>query len=514
MRGDQKIMPYRYETLSISKLLLDQSNARLGEEQPSQEAAQLTLATLIDNQLLVIAADILDNGLDPTSLTAVTQEKAPRGAYRVIEGNRRLLALQALAAPSIVDSVLNSGQRRRLLKLSALFAEKPLKSIFCAVFDTEDEAQRWIELRHTGANNGMGLVEWDANEKNRYRARHSGLKARSAAGQILDFVDQVSPVSVVGNSRVYTTLERLISTPDVRGALGIAVERGVVYSNYPRDEIIKGLVAVVQDLKSGNKKVTDVYYQADRKKYAEELPPQCRPDPTTRLAARVELSSLLDSSEFEESSVSSGQQSLPLEGADPAHSDGERPEFGAVARTGVDQGQVQGELAADRASSTQQDGQRTLRRSRVREPKPRSSTIPASCVLRITHPRINAIYHELIKLEVDAYSNACSVLLRVFVELSTDYHIAQLNVTPESDRRSSPLAKKLKDLASRLRNDGKIDQQLEKAVIKIADGQGMFSASTVTFNQYVHNQFVYPHPRELRTAWDELQPFMQALWGR
>ncbi|MEH1017665.1 hypothetical protein V6U90_31900 [Micromonospora sp. CPCC 206060] len=556
-------MPYRFDELPLSRLLLDQSNARLGEEQPSQEAAQLALAALLDDELLAIAGDILDKGTDPTSLTAVTQEKAPNGAYRVIEGNRRLLALRALGTPEIVDAALTPAKRKRLLKYSASFKLNPITKIMCVVFDQESEARHWIELRHTGANSGVGLVEWDANEKDRYRARQGGVKARSAAGQILDFVDQVDSNDGAGNKRSYSTLQRLIKTPKVREILGIDIERDTVYSHYPLDEVAKGLTAIVNDLRSGKTKVTHVYYEEERIDYIKKLPLEHRPDPATRLATRIELVTLLDPSRGNGRPTPYSQDSLPLgatigdqnevEGAEytisptaAVQAPPAPPSQGApstpIPPAPLTQGALptptspapstqavpstptppavpaQGPIPPAGSAVTGNSGQGTergVRKSRAKEPRPRSTTIPRSCILWIPRPaRINDIYYELAKLNVDEYPNACSVLLRVFVELSVDHHIAHLNVLPDDERRSTKLSKKLKDLAARLKSDGRIDPQLEKAVIKIADGGGLFSASTVTFNQYVHNQFAYPLPSELRIAWDELQPFMQVLWER
>jgi len=113
---------------------------------------------------------------------------------------------------------------------------------------------------------------------------------------------------------------------------------------------------------------------------------------------------------------------------------------------------------------------------------------------------------------VEDFTNACAVTLRVFVELTVDHHITANGLMTAHERGNTPLAKRLKLLAKFLHGAGRIDEQLEKAIIKVADGGGMMSASTTTFNQYVHNKFAYPQASELRTAWDELQPFMKALW--
>ena len=62
-----------------------------------------------------------------------------------------------------------------------------------------------------------------------------------------------------------------------------------------------------------------------------------------------------------------------------------------------------------------------------------------------------------------------------------------------------------------MKANGEIDEDLRKAVYRIADTKGVMAASTATFNQYVHNKYVYPFPSELRMAWDELQPFMEKV---
>jgi hypothetical protein len=129
-----------------------------------------------------------------------------------------------------------------------------------------------------------------------------------------------------------------------------------------------------------------------------------------------------------------------------------------------------------------------------------------------TSPRINAIANELRSLSVEQYPNACAVLLRVFVELSVDHELAQSNLMTDEQRRNQRLAAKLKKVADHLHQKGRIEDALRKMVVKVADSQGVLAATTTTFNQYVHNRYVYPKATELRTAWDELQPFMEKLW--
>ena len=147
-------------------------------------------------------------------------------------------------------------------------------------------------------------------------------------------------------------------------------------------------------------------------------------------------------------------------------------------------------------------------------PQPeRTSVIPSSCVLNIASPRINKIYSELTQLNVETYPNAGAVLLRVFLELSTDHALASESVMSEADRRSKPLAARLKKLADHMKTKKQITDQLCKAVYAIADrNRGPIDASTTTMNQYVHNPHVHPTSAELRAAWDQLQPLLEKIW--
>ncbi len=256
---------------------------------------------------------------------------------------------------------------------------------------------------------------------------------------------------------IITTLKRLINTPDIRERLGIEIDQGIVYSNYPKDEVARALTRVVDDLKTASVTVPDVYHANQRIEYARKLPRTVVPRKSTRLDNPVSLDDL----------ASGAAPTLP-----PAP------------------------------------------KRRARKPqRSRTSLIPQTCRLNVDPPRINAIYSELIDLSVEKYPNACSVLFRVFIELSVDHYAEERKILTELQLRNDPLAKRLKAVAADLRKRGKISDRLKTAVDKVADSKFVLAASTVTLNQYVHNQYVYPRPDELRSAWDEVQPFMERLWS-
>jgi hypothetical protein len=439
--------------VAISDLLLDSRNARLRDEQPSQQATALSLAEQQGARLVRLAEDIVKNGLDPTALPAIIPTPDQKKRYVILEGNRRVLALKALETPSLVTPALDSGLQKRFNRLADLYEGNPIESIACALFESEEAARHWVVLRHTGQNEGIGLVEWGADEKDRFAARHG---TRSPAGQVLDFVDKhgsLSEAAAKSTTGIITSLKRLLNTPEVRERLGVEQIEGQLYSRFPAKEVAKGLSHVVEELKTGRVRVGDIYHAEQRQGYAKKLPKSVLPDPATERDEPLALSDL----------------------------------------------------------TTAPPPKRRPRRRR-KPPAERTSVIPRNCHLDIDPPRINSIYNELLSLNLEQYPNACSVTLRVFVELSVDHYLDTKGLMSDRARRDAPLAKRLKAAATELKKQKQINAQLETAIKRVADSPYLLAASTVTFNQYVHNAYVYPKPNELRAAWDELQPFMEKLW--
>jgi hypothetical protein len=362
--------------IPLADLLVDTGNARLKDEQPNQQAALIAIAKQQGKRLLRLAADIVEHGLDPMTLTAVVPTDDKRKRYVVIEGNRRVAALRALETPTIFASAFDSGAQKQLLSLSNEFLTKHhIESITCVLFEMGEEAARWVRLRHTGQNEGVGLVEWGADEKDRFTARHG---TRSPEGQVIDFVEKLGGLSELAeksNKGIISSVKRLISNPTVRERLGIGVSGGKVHSWYPADEVAKGLNRVIEDLKTEKIKVGDIYHAQDRVSYVQGIPESHLPDPATRLSSLQPLESL-------ESTAGSG--------------------------TAGAQGQP-----------------KPKPKKKPKQSSGRTTIIPKDCYLNIGPPRINTIYNELLELTVDKFSNACSVTLRVLVELSVDHYVIQ-----------------------------------------------------------------------------------------
>lgn len=452
-------MAHESSPVMLAALLLDPENARLGETQQTQQQVYAKLAAQQGKSLVALARDIVENGLDPTTLIAVVPTDDRRRRYKVMEGNRRVLALKALETPSIVGNALAAGEQKAFAALAAKYQEHPVEDVPAVIFDTEEEARHWIKLRHTGANEGAGLVAWDSNEINRWEDRHGGTgKGRNPAGQALDFYERITGRKPA--SGLATNLGRIVRNPDCRRSLGLELVKGELVAHYPAGEIRKGLEKIVSDLESHAIRVKDIYDAADQRNYVKKFKPSQLPDPSKKLKTPVALAELR---------ATGRSRPAPLPAQKP--------------------------------------------RVKKRTPPPRTTVIPATCKINPTNPKLNTLYNELLQLDVNSYPNAAAILLRVFVEQSVEHYLDQNPaVRPARQSRPLTLADKLKLVATDLEKKGLIPNALRKVIERIAGAQGsVMSASTNAFNQYVHNYFAYAKPQEIFSSWDELQPFMEQV---
>lgn len=155
-----------YQSLRPSQIVLDPQNPRLPDGTSNDKEAINRLLAEGYTQLLALARDLVERGeANPTELPIVM----PQGAkYLVLEGNRRVAALKLLGDPRLAD---DSRQRAAFERLRSSRKHQPPTTLYCAVAEDRDEADPWITLRHTGANDGVGVRVWSAEQNARHRRR-------------------------------------------------------------------------------------------------------------------------------------------------------------------------------------------------------------------------------------------------------------------------------------------------------------------------------------------------------
>jgi hypothetical protein len=96
--------------------------------------------------------------------------------------------MKALEAPGIVEAAMSGDDKRKLNKLAAQEQRVQIDPVRCIVFDGPEEVEDlnyWVNLLHTGENQGRGLVAWRADERDRALARQG---RGSLGGQVMEVV--------------------------------------------------------------------------------------------------------------------------------------------------------------------------------------------------------------------------------------------------------------------------------------------------------------------------------------
>jgi hypothetical protein len=447
-----------HRTLPPTSLRLDVENPRHDQTKDQRDAIQ-TIAREQGEKLLNLARDIVESGLDPTQnflVLGVTEAGAVgKETFIVLEGNRRLAALKLLEVPSLLPSDAAPSIVHGFKELTKKYTA-PI-GVPSVVFSTREEARHWLELRHTGQNDGVGVVDWGAAEQARFNAQ---LGKRFFALQAVDFLRQsggLNPSQIASLSAIpITSLQRLLSDPAIRARLGISLSKGTITTHLPAAEVAKGLRRAAFDMASGRINVNDIRNKGDRETYLKTFGPKDLPDPGAKPGAVQPLA------------AAPGPPATP---ASNAPSPAPAPGKGA-------------KLAP-----------------------PRKTLVPKSCKINIPQARINAIFLEMRKIEPDLYPNASAILLRVFLELSVDELLVTKKLpATQWDKLSKKVTEAKKYLAT-LPGVTKLDLNPVQAALT---PDQLFSIDTL--HGFIHNSKFHPSADDLRRIWDQMQRFAELLW--
>jgi hypothetical protein len=358
---------------------------------------------------------------------------------------------------------LSNALKRRFENASKEFKADDIEPISCFEVASRDDANVWIQRRHTGEDEGRGIVAWDAQSAARFRGGDPALQA-------LEFVrehGELTPeqLALLGG-RFITTLRRLLETPDVRDALGLDLKKKRLFSLVMAEEVIKGLRRIVLDLAEKRINVTQLKTKAQMVAYIAKLDKQDKPDLSKTITPPQPLDELLSSG----------------------------------APTGVPPG-----------------GPAPPTKPRPKPTPPRLSVVPRPYKLNVTNPKAQEIYKELKVLRLASHPHAIAVLLRVFLEISVDCFLVSIG---SGTTYKDPNSGKTLDKSLRSRVDESVKHFVAGGVNPkdfagvtraISDRNHPLSADLL--HAYVHNRFVTPLERDLTAAWDNAQPLFERIWA-
>ena len=445
------------KNLKIDQLELDLVNPRISKANDQHEILQ----RIIDDQdvkLGNLAESIVEDGLNPMDRVLVMKSEHGTGKYTVLEGNRRTAVMKILKNPAVLTGLdVRAALQKKLEKLAQAFDQATIEPIPCFEVATRAEGNAWIEQRHTGEDEGRGIVRWSGVASSRFRGRAPALQA-------LDFVRQYGNLNeeqkrLIEGRFPITTLDRLLSTPGVRSKIGFDIKDDKLQTSLPPDEAIKPLRRMVLDLAEKTVNVTKL-----------KLKPQ-QIDYVSRFAS-----------------------------ADVPN----------LAKKTSTQRPVESFSGHDFANKPNTKAKKTKAQSKT----PRTSVVPRSCRLNITNPKIEEIYNELRTLQLSKHPHAIAVLLRVLLETSVDHYLTKATIsltfqTPNGAKDKS-LKKKVDETLAHMIANGADKKEFKGISTALSNDNHPFAPELL--HAYVHNRFFSPTERDLTTAWDNGQPLFERVW--
>jgi hypothetical protein len=446
--------------LSIDQLQLDSLNPRI----TGVDTQRGVLQEILDDQgekLYTLAEDMVNQGLSPIERLLVQREKKDSDRFITLEGNRRVAALKILVNPHVLTSLqLKESLQKRFEKLAKGFDRKNIEPIACFEVANRDEGNQWIYLRHTGENEGRGVVGWSGIATSRFRGNDPALQALKFVREYGNLNDDQTRL-IDDRKFPITTLDRLLSTREVRDLIGVEIMERKLRSGLSADEVMKPLRRIVLDLAEKEINVSRLKNKAEQVEYIKKFDTKDKPDLSKIDAVRsIEE---IHGKEF---------KSKP--------------------------------------------GKQTASKRRISDPSERKTLVPRQVKLNILDNKVAAIFKELKKLNIEDAPNALSVLLRVFLELSVDCYMDSHSMPLRFKNKQNKfidktLKQKVKEVVEYL---VKVENRDRRDFTGITRGLSVEHSPLYIdlLHAYLHNRFVTPKTPDLMGAWDDAQRFFERIW--
>lgn len=249
--------------LPVLDVYLDAENPR---HVPIKDQDKIINYLVSNEKIKPLAKDIVENRLSPIDLFAVLEDDL--GRYIVLEGNRRLCALILLNDPEKSPSSARSYFQKLAGKM-----EFPINEIQSVVFKSREEADIWIDRRHEGAQNGIGIIQWNATQKTRRNLNRQKKDPNALAQTLLEYAVERHFLTQNQTKEILTTATRYLGNPFFRETMGIVSKRNDadVEIKASFNDFDKILEKFCGDLADEQSVVSSRSSKTDREDYAKQL---------------------------------------------------------------------------------------------------------------------------------------------------------------------------------------------------------------------------------------------------
>ena len=204
----------------ISKLHFYPQNPR---RDPSEDQEAIRKELCEEDGVVNLARHLSQYGINPLDLPAVIPHPKLPEHWVVVEGNRRLCALQLLRDPERAPTV---AARKQFAKFKAEGSALPA-TISVVKFEDAEAARVWMSVKHEGEQGGVGTVEWNSSQKTRFnqQGERSLTRPKNPNVQALALLDYAQSNAIVTKDQrdqiALTTVTRYLTSPHVRASLAL-----------------------------------------------------------------------------------------------------------------------------------------------------------------------------------------------------------------------------------------------------------------------------------------------------
>jgi hypothetical protein len=456
-------MMFIKQGISVGNLLLDLSNYRI-VKQASQKATRDAIIAEQGKKLVKLAEDIVKHGMNPFDLPMVIDADDGQQNRIVVEGNRRLTAINLMLDPELAK---NTPIHKAFVKLNKDYRDSIPKVLDCVIAPNKKTALIWINRKHANGLEGAGTEPWSSMAKARADAEQGVSRPDLDVVNFVlanDALDEGIRHYLEGAKFSITTLERLVTTKELQEAAGFSIRDGKVIAESGKEwlqTILADLVTTIAKGSRNGKAFTerDIDKQDKREQFVASL---ISDHPKRKKAAKEWL----------------------VTGTPKASGNISKP---AVRQTGI-KGTV----------ST--------------EDQP--NLIPKKFKLELPSGKINDIFIELKKLDIVAYRHSVSVLFRVFFELTLEHYIQTNNISLPTGKDGKPVDKlsiRLDRIVNHIKTSGLLsEKELKPIYMAIANKDSLLAPDTL--NAYVHSRWMNPDPLQLKLTWLNIHLFVERIW--
>jgi hypothetical protein len=449
-------MDWERKEIDVARLAVDLGNFRIGDQETIRAAYQAMLAEQEDN-LVNLAADLIENGTNPSELPIVCPDSENSKQYVVVEGNRRLTAIRLLETPALA-----AGTRwhQKFVDLARQYSASPVRKLYCVVMPDKASALKWIERKHRTLG-GRGLYQWGADATSRADAFRGKVRPSKA---VLDHLRAKGVLSASLAKKVQgktTNLDRVFQMPYLGAALGIQIAKeGLI--NFGSGDDKRGtdlLLRMVKAMSADGFTVDKIKLAEDRKDFIDTF-----------------------------------------------------GKYGVLAPSGGPAGSGAGGGKSKPAS-------KSARKTAVPIDRDTLAIKGKTYALRIGDPRLAELYQEALRLQPAKLANTGGVLTRVFLELSTDHFLIhqKVPVAPEhlaKGRKAwTDIGISLKDkIAVVLKHVDPTGKEPSFKEVRrgLSDTGALHSVQAL--HDYVHSLKADPDPTEIKRIWGRWHPYFAAIF--